>query len=182
MSINPLIWEHMSKEIDDAFNWIILILTTISGFLIDLPEATEVKKVVASGFIIPLLALYAIWFMGYFIRSVDAKLAVKTLGWFYATFVSMMFVFFFLDISYGMGPLLSGLARQVPVIIPVLMIVFFAAPILFFRLFVLPIYRLDHEDAGFLASPLKQVFLYIFAALTFLGLAMSLIIAAVRPL
>lgn len=172
----------MSKEIDDAFNWIILILTTISGFLIDLPETAEAKKVVASGFIIPLLALYAIWFMGYFIRSVDARLALKTLGWFYATFVSMLFVFFFMDVSYGMGPLLSGVARQVAIIIPVLLIVFFAAPILFFRLFVLPIYRVDHEDSGFLASPLKQVLLYIFAAATFLSLAMPLLVAAVRPL
>jgi len=172
----------MSKEIDDAFNWIILILTTISGFLIGLPETAEAKKIVASGFIIPLLALYAIWFMGYFIRSVDARLALKTLGWFYATFVSMLFVFFFMDVSYGMGPLLSDLARQVVVIIPVLLIVFFAAPILFFRLFVLPIYRVDHGDSGFLASPLKQVLLYIFAALTFLGLAMPLLVAAVRPL
>jgi hypothetical protein len=172
----------MSKEIDDAFNWIILILTTISGFLIDLPETAEAKKIVASGFILPLLALYVIWFMSYFIRSVDIKLALKTLGWFYATFISMLFVFFFMDVSYGMGPLLSGLSRQFIIIIPVLLVVFFAAPILFFRLFVLPIYRVDYGDSNFLASSLKQVLLYIFAVLTFLGLALPLLVTAVKPL
>ena len=172
----------MSKEIDDAFNWIILILTTISGFLIDLPDTVEVKKLVASGFIVPLLALYAIWFMSYFIRSTNIKLALKTFGWFYATFISMLFVFFFMDVCYGMGPLISDLSRRFAPLILVLFIVFFAAPILFFRLFILPIYRLDYGDSGLLSSAPKQVLLYVFAALTFMGLALPLLTTAIKPL
>jgi hypothetical protein len=172
----------MSKEIDDAFNWIILILTTMSGFLIDLPDTSEVKKIVASGFIIPLLALYAIWFMSYFIRSMDVRLALKIFGWFYATFISMLFVFFLMDVCYVLGPLLSGLSRQFTPLIPVLFTVFFAAPILFFRFFILLIYRLDHGDSGFLASPPKQVLLYLFAAFTFMGLALPLLTTAIKPL
>lgn len=172
----------MSKEIDDAFNWIILILTTISGFLIDLHDTAEVKKIVASGFIVPLLVLYAIWFMSYFIRAMDVRLALKTFGWFYATFISMMFVFFFMDVSYGLGPLLSGLSRRFTPLLPVLFIVFFAVPILFFRLFILQIYRLDYGDSGFLASAPRQVLLYLFATLIFTGLALPLLATAIKPL
>jgi len=90
-----------------------------------------VKKIVASGFIVPLLALYAIWFMSYFIRSMGVKLALKTFGWFYAPFISILLVFFFMDVSYGLDPLLSGLSRQFPPFIPVLFVVFFAVSILF---------------------------------------------------
>jgi hypothetical protein len=112
----------------------------------------------------------------------DVRLTLKAFGWFYATFISMMFVFFFMDVCYGLGPLLSGLARQFTPLILVLFIVFFTVPILFFRLFILPIYRLDYDDSGFLASAPKQVLLYLFAALTFMGLALPLFTTAIKPL
>jgi len=68
----------------------------------------------------------------------------------------MLFVFFFKDVSYGMGPQLSGLSRWFIIIIPAMLVVFLAAPLLFFRLFVLPIYREDCGDSGFLASTMKE--------------------------
>lgn len=42
----------MSEEIDDAFDWLILVISTISGILIGLPGTTEGKKIVA-GWLIP---------------------------------------------------------------------------------------------------------------------------------
>ena len=45
----------MGNEIDDAFNWLILIMSTINGLLISLPETIEAKKAVASG-LIPLFS------------------------------------------------------------------------------------------------------------------------------
>jgi hypothetical protein len=59
--------------------------------------------------------------------------------------------------------------------------VFFAVTILFFRLFILPIYKLDYDDSGFFASAPKQVLLYLFAALTFMDLALPMLTTAIKP-
>lgn len=43
----------MGDKIDDAFDWLLLIMSTINGIMIGLPEALEAKKAVAGAVIPP---------------------------------------------------------------------------------------------------------------------------------
>jgi len=47
----------MGDKIDDAFDWLVLIMSTMNGALIGLPESVEAKKVAAGAVILPFFVL-----------------------------------------------------------------------------------------------------------------------------
>ncbi|MGQ9691799.1 MAG: hypothetical protein ACUVQY_11220 [Thermoproteota archaeon] len=53
----------MGDRIDDAFDWLILIIGTMNGALIGLPEGLEAKKAMAGGVILPFLVLVIVWLL-----------------------------------------------------------------------------------------------------------------------
>ena len=77
----------MGDPIDDAFDWLLLIMSTINGILIGLPETIEAKKGVAGALMPPFFVLIVVWLLGHLIKRKHLKAVLKTYAWFYAFFM-----------------------------------------------------------------------------------------------
>ncbi len=55
----------MGDQIDDAFDWLIIIMSTISGILVGLRETLASKMAIAGALVPPFFALVVIWLLGH---------------------------------------------------------------------------------------------------------------------
>jgi len=169
----------VGNQIDDAFNWLVLILSTISGVLTGLPETMEVKKVVALGLIPPLLVLVVVWLFSHLTERTSLQIILKSFAWFYSSFMFLAFVFIFVYvtspafISLLFGP--AGLAQTFRVVLYVMVVSYLVTPFLFYAVAIQPKYRQIHKDSRFLASRIQPALLYILAFVTYLVLFMPLV-------
>lgn len=161
----------MSREVDEAFNWLVLILSTVSGVLVGLPETMEVKKAVALGLVPPLLVLVILWLFSHLTGRTSPKIILKSFAWFYASFMFLTFIFVF---AYVTSPLfISFFFRPYTPLVLVgiaMAVFFFVAPFVFYSVAIQPKYRKDHRDSKLLASRLRPALLYILALATYLPL------------
>lgn len=161
----------MSREVDEAFNWLVLILSTVSGVLVGLPETMEVKKAVALGLVPPLLVLVVLWLFSHLTGRTSPKIILKSFAWFYTSFMFLTFIFVF---AYVTSPLFISLFFRpyTPLVLVgiALAVFFFVAPFVFYSVAIQPKYREDHRDSKLLASRLRPALLYILALATYLPL------------
>ena len=159
----------MESTIDDAFNWLVLILSTISGVLTGLPETMEVKKSVAFSLIPPSLVLVVIWLFSNLTGRTSLQVILKSYAWFYSSFMFLLLMFIF---AYVTSPvfvsLFFGPAPPFGWVIVVMAISFFVVPFLFYVIAVQPKYRQIHRDSKFLAGRLQPALLYVMAIMTFI--------------
>jgi hypothetical protein len=79
--------------VDEAFNWLVLILSTLSGVLIGLPETMETKKIVALALIPPLLVLVVVWLFSHLTERITSPIILKTYAWFFSSFTFLVLIF-----------------------------------------------------------------------------------------
>jgi len=161
----------MGNQIDEAFNWLVLILSTLSGVLTGLPETMEVKKAVALGLLPPLLVLVIVWLFSHLTERRALQIILKSYAWFYSSFMFLTLIFVFVYVTfppfiyYFFGPRPPFLWGM-----PVMAVSFFSIPFLFYAIAIQPKYKQIYKDSKFLASRLKPALLYILAIATYLPL------------
>jgi len=83
----------MEKPIDEAFNWLVLILTTLSAILIEIPAASEIKQIVALEVFPPILVLVIAWLVSALTEKKELQVITKSYAWIYATLLFFSFSF-----------------------------------------------------------------------------------------
>jgi len=160
----------MGDKIDDAFDWLILIMSTMNGVLIGLPENLEAKKLVAGGVLLPFFVLVMVWLLGHLIKRERLKAILKVFAWFYALFMLLMFGEIFVDQIFG---IMKTLHMKVFTVFPPLTLLFlafmFGGPFVFFDRLVRPAYREIYKDSRLLSSRKRLSLLYAFAFATFIA-------------
>jgi hypothetical protein len=163
----------MGDKIDDAFDWLILIMSTMNGVLISLPENLEAKKATAGGVLIPFFVLVMVWLLGHLIKREHTKVILKTFAWFYALLMLGSFGEIFSDQIFGTLRTLNSVFVRYPPLALLFMALFipfmFGWPIVFFDRLVRPVYKEIYKDSRLLSSRKQLALLYIFAAATFIA-------------
>jgi len=158
----------MGDKIDDAFDWLILIMSTMNGVLIGLPENLEAKKATAGGVLLPFFVLVMVWLLGHLIKRENLKAILKVFSWFYALLMLWMFGEIFADQIYGIIRILHMKVFTVfPPITLLFMAFMFGGPFVFFDRLVRPAYKEIYKDSELLSSRKQLTLLYIFAFSTF---------------
>lgn len=160
----------MINEIDNAFDWLILVVSTIIGILIGLPATIEAKKVVAGWFIPPFFVLVATWLLSHLIRLQRIKVILKIYAWLYAFIIISIFGLMFADILYGFG---RTFHTRVVIPFPPLGIALgvfwlFGVPFILFDLLIRPVYKETYKDSKLLNSRKRLILLYVIVIITFL--------------
>jgi len=158
----------MGDPIDDAFDWLLLIMSTINGILIGLPETIEAKKGVAGALMPPFFVLIVVWLLGHLIKRKHLKAVLKTYAWFYAFFILLFLGEIFVDQTYGLIKFLHAHVFMVfPPSVILLLAFWFVGPFVFFERLVLPAYKEIYKDSRLLSTRRRLVSLYILALTTF---------------
>jgi hypothetical protein len=115
------------EEIDEAFNWLVLILTTLGGSLISYPSLypTFANRLnpeipVMRVILFPLIALIILWLGSHLIRNKGTKVVLKCSSWLYALSVFTVDLLFLIGGILGVhilqyGLLWIGLASVIPI-------------------------------------------------------------------
>jgi len=164
------------EEIDEAFNWLILILSTVNGTLISLPETIEAKKAMAGFLIPPFFVLAVVWFLSYLMLRPNLRTILKTYAWFYAFFMILTFTIIFTEIAYELDYARVFSASSI-LLVP-WFVVWLVVPFAFFDLLIRPKYRKICKDSRLLNSRKLLMLLYILAFVTFQILNLPLLSGA----
>lgn len=121
----------MDNKIDDAFNWLVLIMSTTNGALLSLVETIEMKRTVAGGLLPPFFVLILIWFLSYLIKRAHYKAILKTYAWFYASFMFLVLISIFADVFPAMWILKERIFFDFTPLIVLGLVSLFIAPFLF---------------------------------------------------
>jgi hypothetical protein len=157
----------MGDKIDDAFDWLILIMSTMNGVLISLPENLEAKKATAGGVLIPFFVLVMVWLLGHLIKREHIKVILKTFAWFYALLMLGQFGEIFADQIFGTLRTLNSVFVRYPPLALLFMAFMFGWPVVFFDRLVRPAYKEIYKDSRLLSSRKRLALLYIIAYVTF---------------
>jgi len=141
-------------EIDEAFNWLVLILTMLAGSLIQYPSLypTFANRLhpeipVIRVILFPLIALIVFWLGSHLIRNRGTKVVLRCSSWLYALSILTVDLLFLIGGVLGVhilenGILWIGLASMVPISI--------------YLRFIRKEYELIYPDSQFLKSNRKQ--------------------------
>jgi len=168
----------MGDQIDDAFDWLILIMSTINGIMIGLPETLEARKAVAGALIPPFFVLVVVWLLGHLLKERNSKVILKIYAWLNALFSLVMIGLIFADNVYGIISFLHGhVFVPFPPITLLWVALILVTPFLFFDKLVLPIYKEIYSDSRLLSSRRQLILLYVLACATFVILILPFLSA-----
>jgi hypothetical protein len=165
------------EEIDEAFNWLVLILGTISATLVDYRHlypfssliTPKVEIQLMSLLFIPLIELVILWLSSYLIQKKEIRIVLKTFSWIYALFILILDLMFFLGIVVGKdirtSPFIAGPA--------------FFIPSLIYLAIIHSRYRAIYPDSKFLNSNVKQILLCL--VVTAFGVFQAVFSAPIPP-
>jgi len=114
------------EEIDEAFNWLVLILGTLAAALIEsmhlfpLPSPPLTPKIEIQFLkllFVPLIVLVISWLSSHLIQNKEIKIVLKSFSWLYALFLLLIDLLFFLSVilsEYILGTLIGVALLWVP--------------------------------------------------------------------
>jgi len=168
----------VEKSLDEAFNWLVLILTVIAGALVQIPEEPMAKTIFARSLISPLLVLVGIWLWSYLAEKEEYQVILKSYAWFYASFLFLIYLFMFVFIAAPdiyrilfVRPGGGGAGLGVPLAI----LGFLIGPFSVYTLGIRPEYRITYKGSRILGSLRLLGLLYASALMTLFPLIMLLI-------
>jgi len=155
------------EEIDEAFNWLILVLTTLASTLVQFPQLypsifrpLEPEIPFMKLLLTPLILLIISWLSSHLIQNKRVRIVLKCFSWHYAMFVLGI------DIYYLLGAFLPPDIYVSPLPLPLII----GTPNLIYLGLIRNRYKLIFPDSKFLRSSKKQVLfcaiMTIFAVLT----------------
>jgi len=95
------------EEIDEAFNWLVLILGTLAATLVGsmhlfpLPSPPLTPKIEIQFLkllFVPLIVLVISWLSSHLIQNKEIKIVLKSFSWLYALFLLLIDLLFFLSV------------------------------------------------------------------------------------
>jgi len=143
------------EEIDEAFNWLVLILTMLAGSLIQYPSLyptfanrLDPEIPVMRVILIPLIVLIIFWLGSHLIQNRGIKVVLKCSSWLYSLSILTVDLLFLVGGILGVhilenGLLWIGLASVVPILI--------------YLSLIRKQYQLIYLDSPFLKTNRKQV-------------------------
>ena len=161
------------EEIDEAFNWLVLILSTLAGVLFQSPllftsvppfrvRPSEPAIALIRVLLIPLIVLIISWLGAHLIQHKETRIVLKSFSWFYA--LTILVIEFHFLVGAVLGELGASLITQGLLLLPSILI-----PSLVYLGFIRKQYRTIFPDSKFLNSNKKQalfcIILTIFAVL-----------------
>lgn len=170
----------MANRLDEAFNWLVLILTIIAGTLAQFPEifpflflgnepnpmGTTVGLVRLLVF--PVIGLVLTWLWGYLAEETQNQIVLKSLSWMLATIILLHFLVFMIWAVYSPGP--PPNVTPDPITLALAALAFLSPLYLSLHFFLFAIrarMRKRYEGSKFLSSLGKQVSLYVVAIALF---------------
>ena len=114
------------EEIDEAFNWLVLILGTLAATLVGsmhlfpLPSPPLTPKIEIQFLkllFVPLIVLVVSWLSSHLIQNKEIKIVLKSFSWLYALFLLLIDLLFFLSVilsEYILGTLIGVALLWVP--------------------------------------------------------------------
>jgi len=114
------------EEIDEAFNWLVLILGTLAATLVGsmhlfpLPSPPLTPKIEIQFLkllFVPLIVLVISWLSSHLIQNKEIKIVLKSFSWLYALFLLLIDLLFFLSVilsEYILGTLIGVALLWVP--------------------------------------------------------------------
>lgn len=162
----------MASQLDEAFNWLVLILGIIAGVLSDFPQLLVVhtqwiELAVVRLLVFPVIILVFLWLCGLLARNVAFQVVMKSFSWIFASiilmadFVLLILGIFPIYIPRGPGTTPLGMVIQGLILFSPL---YFS---IFCLLVVRPRMREAYKDSKFLYSLPRQALTYIAAVLLY---------------
>ena len=161
------------EEIDEAFNWLVLILGTIAATLVGslhlfpLPNPPLTPKIEIQFLrllFVPLIVLVISWLGSHLIQNKTLKVILKSFSWLYALLLLLIDLLFFLSVILG-----QDIRGSPPLVLGTLWM-----PSLVYLVAVRKRYILIFPDSRLLKSNIKQVlFCIIVTFVTVLQIAAS---------
>lgn len=142
------------EEIDEAFNWLVLILTMLAGSLIQYPSLyptfahrTDPEIPVMRVILLPLIVLIILWLGSHLVQNRGIKVVLKCSSWLYSLSILTVDLFFLVGGILGVhilgyGPTWIGLVSVVPASI--------------YLCLIRKQYQLIYSDSNFLRNNRKQ--------------------------
>jgi len=160
------------EEIDEVFNWLVLILSTLAATLLEslhlyplpyTPLSPKIEIQFMKLLFVPLIVLVISWLTSHLIQNKEIKIVLKTFSWIYALMLLVIDLLFFLDILLS-----SDILRSPPVTGT------FIIPSLVYLVAIRKRYKLIFPDSKFLNSNIRQVvFCVVITMITILQVAAS---------
>jgi len=107
------------EEIDEAFNWLVLILGTLAATLLEslhlyplpyTPLSPKIEIQFMKLLFVPLIVLVISWLSSHLIQNKEIRIVLKTFSWIYALILLVIDLLFFLGIILS-----SDIRRSPPV-------------------------------------------------------------------
>lgn len=172
---------RMANQLDEAFNWLVLILITASGALSQFPEIlyfvlpeTQVGVAIwlVRILIFPVIVLVLIWLGGYLAKGTEKQTVLKSFSWILALIVLFyLLIFMLLSFTFPGGPAEPSGPTQEN--LPLFMILvlslispLFLSPLIFHQV-VRPRMREIYPSSKFLTSLSQEALIYIAAVLLY---------------
>ena len=164
----------MSNQLDEAFNWFVLILGVIAGALSQFPEIVPLREQqmglkLLRLLIFPMVILAFLWLWSLLARRTETQVIVKSLSWIFASILFMTDLVLLLLTIYPVR--IPGGPRAGPLDVAIQALVL-SSPLYFSLLFCLfvirPRMREIYKDAKFLYSLSQQALLYVAAVVLYL--------------
>ena len=160
------------EEIDEAFNWLVLILGTLAATLLEslhlyplpyTPLSPKIEIQFMKLLFVPLIVLVISWLSSHLIQNKEIRIVLKTFSWIYALILLVIDLLFFL------GIILSSDIRRSPPVTGT-----FIIPSLVYLIAIRKRYKLIFPDSKFLNSDIRQVvFCVAITMITILQIAAS---------
>jgi len=142
------------EEIDEAFNWLILVLTTLASTLVQFPQLypsifrpLEPEISFMKLLLTPLILLIISWLSSHIIQNKGIRIILKCFSWHYAMFVLGI------DIYYLLGAFLPPDIYQSALPLPLII----GMPNLIYLGLIRNRYKIIFPDSKFLVGSKRQV-------------------------
>lgn len=162
----------MTNYLDEAFNWLVLLLSTIAAALTQFPQLVPLYQpgeggsiLVVRVLIVPILVLVILWLAGAMVRTMGPQVVLKSLSW---TFASIVLAGDIALLLFGSVPLLRALfaGGQLGLLQAVVFLEVFI-PIPFCLFIIRPKLRESYPDSKLLRSLPLLIILYVLAVILY---------------
>lgn len=147
------------EEIDEAFNWLVLILSTLAGVLFQSPllftsiapfrvRPSEPQIALVRVLLIPLIVLIISWLGSHLILHKETRIVLKSFSWFYALLILVVEFHFLVGVvlgEFGASLITQGLLLWAVIV-----------PSLVYLVLIRKHYKAIFPDSKFLSSNKKQ--------------------------
>lgn len=172
---------RMANQLDEAFNWLVLILITASGALSQFPEIlyfvlpeTQVGVAIwlVRILIFPVIVLVLIWLGGYLAKGIEKQTILKSFSWILALIMLFyLLIFMLLSFIFPGGPAEPSGPTQENLPLFMILVLSLISPLflslLVFHQVVRPRMREIYPGSKFLASLSQEALIYIAAVLLY---------------